>query len=70
MTTSIRRAPGPMIYRAEEWEHGMLCEFCEQPFRDGDEIHVNFLAMVGSGVPVMGDSKCPRCFVKGERHDN
>lgn len=51
-----------MVYHDSEWEHGLLCEFCEQPFRSGDAIHNNFLAVLPGGVPVMGDSKCPRCW--------
>jgi hypothetical protein len=52
----------PWIYRDEDWEHGMLCEACEQPFRDGDVIRIGEIGETDNGIPIFGESRCPRCI--------
>lgn len=51
------------VYRDEDFPHGMLCETCDQPFRDGDEIQaLEALSLTEDGIPVQSGACCPRCF--------
>lgn len=51
---------GTLVYYAAEWPHGLLCELCEQPFREGQVIALRLDAMldecpITSGVHVECD---------------
>jgi hypothetical protein len=50
-----------MIYRAAEWPHGMICERCEYPFRDGDQVFGMPLCVVAEGMMAV-EPLCSSCL--------
>jgi hypothetical protein len=54
-----------VIYRDLDWPHGMICERCERPFRDGDEIACSPLALFANGIPIL-QPVCGECLGKSD----
>lgn len=49
-----------MNFTWAEFPEGVLCEGCDNPFQDGQEIALWPHAVAGGGIPILM-GLCPRC---------
>lgn len=55
-----------MNFTWAEFPDGVLCEGCDKPFEEGDEIRTRLQAVAANGVVVL-DGICPRCVLLDAR---